>query len=82
MRETNRNKKQKHVTLKRSPSIRKVIRDNADQLYLESQVYSAYDSYHVIVCHYCQKYGHSKKMQVNLQLEENVLVHMRHETVT
>ena len=58
VRETSKNKKQKHVTLKCSPRITKVIRDNADQLYLESQVYSVYDSYHVVICHYCQKYGH------------------------
>ena len=75
------------MTLKCRPSIRKVFRDNADQLYLESQVYTVYDSYHVIICHYCQKYGHiakkcsEKKLLVNPQPVENVLVHRKHETV-
>ena len=58
MRETSKNKKLKHVTLKCSPRIRKVIKDNNDQLYFESQVYKVYDSYHVIICHHCQKMGH------------------------
>ena len=58
MRETSKNKKLKHVTLKCSPRIRKVIKDNNDQLYFESQVYKVYDSYHVIICHHCQKMDH------------------------
>ena len=58
---TDRNQKQKHMTLKCSPCIRKVIRDNADQLYLESQAYSVHDTYRIIICHYCQKYGHIAK---------------------
>ena len=58
MRETSKNKKLKHVTLKCSPRIRKVIKDNNDQLYFESQVYRVYDSYHVVICHHCQKMGH------------------------
>ena len=29
-----------------------------DQLYFESQVYRVYDSYHVVICHHCQKVGH------------------------
>ena len=36
MRETSKNKKLKQVTLKCSPHIRKVIKDNNDQLYFES----------------------------------------------
>ena len=40
VRETRKTKKHKHVTLKCSPRIRKVIKDNTDQLYFESQVYS------------------------------------------
>ena len=55
VRETRKNKKLKHVTLKCSPRIRKVIKDNNDQLYFESQVYRVYDSYHVVICHHCQK---------------------------
>ena len=58
VRETRKNKKLKHVTLKCSPRIRKVIKDNNDQLYFESQVYRVYDSYHVVICHHCQKVGH------------------------
>ena len=58
VRETRKNKKHKHVTLKCSPHIRKVIKDNNDQLYFESQVYRVYDSYHVVICHHCQKVGH------------------------
>ena len=58
MRETSKNKKLKHVTLKCNPRIRKVIKDNNDQLYFEPQVYKVYDSYHVIICHHCQKMGH------------------------
>ena len=61
MRETRKNKKikkHKHVTLKCSPRIRKVIKDNNDQLYFESQVHRVYDSYHVAICHHCQKVGH------------------------
>ena len=58
VRETSKNKKLKHVTLKCSPRIRKVIKDNNDQLYFESQVYRVYDSYHVVICHHCQKIGH------------------------
>ena len=42
VRETRKNKKHKHVTLKCSPRIRKVIKDNNDQLYFESQVYRVY----------------------------------------
>ena len=45
VRETNKQKK--HKTRKCSPRIRKVIRDNAHQLYLESQAYSVYD----LSCH-------------------------------
>ena len=58
VRETRKNKKLKHVTLKCSPRIRKIIKDNNDQLYFESQVYRVYDSYHVVICHHCQKVGH------------------------
>ena len=58
VRETRKNKKHKHVTLKCSLRIRKVIKDNNDQLYFESQVYRVYDSYHVVICHHCQKVGH------------------------
>ena len=46
------------MTLKCSPRIRKVIKDNTDQLYFESQVYRVYDSYHVVICHHCQNVGH------------------------
>ena len=58
VRETSKHKKLKHMTLKCSPRIRKVIKDNNDQLYFESQVYRVYDSYHVVICHHCQKIGH------------------------
>ena len=58
VRETRKNKKHKHVTLKCSPRIRKVIKDNNEQLYFESQVYRVYDSYYVVICHHCQKVGH------------------------
>ena len=36
----------------------KAIKDNADKLYLESQSYNVYDTYRVLICHHCQKYGH------------------------
>ena len=55
VRKTSKNKKHKHVTLTCSPHIRKIIKDNNDQLYFESQVYRVYDSYHVVICHHCQK---------------------------
>ena len=87
MRETSKNKKLKHVTLKCSPRIRKVIKDNNDQLYFESQVYRVYDSYHVVICHHCQKMGHIWqanaliKTMVNPQSVESVRVHTKHENV-
>ena len=86
VRETRKNKKHKRVTLKYSPCIRKVIKDNTDQLYFESQVYRVYDSYHAVICHHCQKIGHiaskcSEKMMVNPQSVESVPVHMKHENV-
>ena len=58
VRKTSKNKKHKHVTLKCSPRIRKIIKDNNDQLYFESQVYRVYDSNHVVICHHCQNVGH------------------------
>ena len=58
VREARKNKKHQHVTLKCSPHTREVIKDNNDQLYFESQVYRVYDSYHVVICHHCQKVGH------------------------
>ena len=58
VRKTSKNKKHKLVTLKCSPRIRKIIKDNNDQLYFESQVYRVYDSYHVVICQHCQKVGH------------------------
>ena len=58
VRKADKDQKQKHLTLKCSPHIRKVINDNADQLYLESQAYRVYDTFRVVICHHCQKYSH------------------------
>ena len=77
------------MTLKCSPRIRKVIKDNADQLYLESQVYRVYDFYHVVICHHCQKYGHiaNKCSEKNASKPPTCgkcassLAHMKHDTV-
>ena len=46
------------MTLKCSPCIRKVINDNTDQLYLESQAYRVHDINRVMICHHYRKYGH------------------------
>ena len=78
--------KHKHVTLKCSPRIRKIIKDNNDQLYFEAQVYRVHDSYHVVISHHCQKAGHiaskcSDKNDGNPQSVESVPVHMKHENV-
>ena len=58
-----RNAKQyfKHIVLKCKPHIRKIIYDSGDKVYMESKIHSVYDSYHVIICNFCQKFGHKEE---------------------
>ena len=47
-----------HYVLKCDPLIREAIHKNQDKIKLEWGVYHVRDRYHVIICFYCQRYGH------------------------